>query len=73
MDFPVFFPDYDREDTAGGIGQQRMLTPPKHLILPLSSRGSCCCALNLSFVFGVFEMVDGMLIFFTKTYNYLIK
>uniref|UniRef100_K1R6E7 Uncharacterized protein n=1 Tax=Magallana gigas TaxID=29159 RepID=K1R6E7_MAGGI len=32
--FP-FFPDYDKEHTVGVTGQQRMITPPTHLILPL--------------------------------------
>lgn len=29
-------PDYDREHASGVTGQQRMFTPPSHLILPLS-------------------------------------
>lgn len=33
----VRFPDYDKEHTAGVTGQQRMLTNPWHLILPLIS------------------------------------
>lgn len=34
--FSDFFFDYDKEDTAGVTDQQRMLTPHRHLILPLS-------------------------------------
>uniref|UniRef100_K1P6K7 Uncharacterized protein n=1 Tax=Magallana gigas TaxID=29159 RepID=K1P6K7_MAGGI len=29
-------PNYDKEHTVGVTGQQRMLTPPRHLFLPLS-------------------------------------
>uniref|UniRef100_K1QC24 Uncharacterized protein n=1 Tax=Magallana gigas TaxID=29159 RepID=K1QC24_MAGGI len=36
--FPGFFPDYEKEHTAGVTFQQRMLTPPRHMIIPLSIR-----------------------------------
>lgn len=39
----------DKEQMAGKTGQQRMLTHPRHLLLPLSFWGLCCCALNLYF------------------------
>jgi hypothetical protein len=49
LSFPYWLiPNFDKERTAGVIGQQRMLTPPRHLILPLNlSRVEIRVALHL--------------------------
>lgn len=48
------FPDYHKEHTAGLTGQQRMLTPPWHLILPLLFvKFSVCYAPVLNCPFGL--------------------
>lgn len=60
-------PNFDKDHTAGATGQQMILTPSRHLILPLSFRRSCCTTLNLCFVVWIFEMVDRLiLLFFIK-------
>jgi hypothetical protein len=45
-------------------GQQRMLTPPRHVILPLHfSGGPCCPALDLVFNFWTLIMFYTLLTF----------
>lgn len=48
------FPDYDKEHMAGVTGQQRMLDPQWHLILPLIFlEGSCLLCSCSVFSFGL--------------------
>lgn len=49
------FPDYDKEKTAGVKGQQTMLTPPWHPILPVFLRGPCLLWSCFVFVFWTFD------------------
>lgn len=48
------FVDYDKELMVGVTCQQSMLTPPRHVILPLPFRGPCCSAFNMYFVLWIF-------------------
>lgn len=44
------FPYYDKEQTEGVTGQQRMLTPPRHLILPLITVEVHACFARISYI-----------------------
>lgn len=62
-------PNCDEEHKTGATGQQRILTSPRHLVLPLYFRRSALlCA---EFVFHVMDFWDGwglLLSFFIKNY-----
>lgn len=57
-----FFPDYDKEQTAGVIGRKRVFTPPCHPILLLFFRGP--------WLFCSYNLFSSFLIFSSKSLRY---
>lgn len=64
------FPEYDKECLADVIGQQRMITPPWHLILTLIFGLLLFCILPWTFDFEHFSLSP--LVIFTTKFESLI-
>lgn len=67
-DFDIYLdhaiPDCDKERTVGATSQQRVLTPPRHLIRPLSSQRPVLLCFEFLFRLMDFEMVKRLLLSF---------